>query len=97
MHGECYLLESIATQRYILTQVAWADFSVFMDDFWKEHPFQEVSLDYFLDAFQAKFDWDLREYIPQWLHERGVPEVTCTKFSYAKNSDGGFRETICTF
>ena len=40
----------------------------------EEHPFQEVSLDYFLDAFQAKFDWDLREYIPQWLHERGVPK-----------------------
>ena len=46
----------------------------------EEHPFQEVSLDYFLDAFQAKFDWDLREYIPQWLHERGVPKLLVRNF-----------------
>ena len=73
-------MKALQLQRYILTQVAWADFSVFMDDFLKEHPFQEVSLDYFLDAFQAKFDWDLREYIPQWLHERGVPKLLVRNF-----------------
>ena len=73
-------LKALQLQRYILTQVAWTDFSAFMDHFLKEHPFQEVSLDYFLDVFQARFNWDLREYIPQWLHERGVPKLLVRNF-----------------
>ena len=94
-------LKALQLQRYILTQVAWTDFSAFMDHFLKEHPFQEVSLDYFLDVFQARFNWDLREYIPQWLHERGVPKLLVRNFHMRRiqteNSDGEFRETICTF
>ena len=73
-------LKALQLQRYILTQVAWADFSAFMDHFLKEHPFQEVSLDYFLDLFKARFNWDLREYIPQWLYERGVPKLFVRDF-----------------
>lgn len=35
-------------------------FSAFMDHFLKRTSFQEVSLDYFLDVFRARFNWDLR-------------------------------------